>query len=310
MESLLDRHYQFCVVDPEGDYENFEEVLMVGGPDHAPTVDEAMRLLEKPEESAIVSLTGMGLGDRPPFFLALLARLLEMRSHTGRPHWFVLDEAHHLMPAAWEPPAGVLPEQIRSVVLVTVHPDLLSPTVLQRVDTVVAVGKDAATTLRAFASATGAELPDFTPPDLERGEVLLWRRGEAPVHLRARAARSQLRRHRRKYAAGALPPEWSFYFRGPEGKLTLRAQNLLIFLQLAEGIDEATWTHHLRRHDYSRWFREHIKDEALAAEAERIEGEKGLSPDESRAQIRAAIERDYTLPAEPVAPVADDEKVV
>ena len=81
-------------------------------------------------------------------------------------------------------------------------------------------------------------------------------------------------------------------FRGPEGKLKLRAQNLSIFLQMAEGVDEDTWLHHLRQQDFSKWFRSVIKDEALAAEAEQIERRGGR---ESRVRIRAAIEKRYTL---------------
>jgi hypothetical protein len=125
------------------------------------------------------------------------------------------------------------------------------------------------------------------------------RRPEVVMRARARPNRTERRRHRRKYAEGALPPERSFYFRGPAGKLNLRAQNLLLFLQMADGVDDETWLHHLRRGDYSRWFRDHIKDDALAAEVERVEGLPGAQPRESRALIRAAIERDYTLPASP-----------
>jgi hypothetical protein len=97
----------------------------------------------------------------------------------------------------------------------------------------------------------------------------------------------------------ARPPDRSFYFEGPEGKLHLRAQNLLLFLQMAEGVDDATWVHHLQRGDYSRWFREAIKDETLASEGAQIERRTNTSPAESRALMKAAIEGRYTLPASP-----------
>jgi hypothetical protein len=100
-----------------------------------------------------------------------------------------------------------------------------------------------------------------------------------------------------KYAAGDLGEDKSFYFRGPDGRLHLRAQNLTLFLQLADGVDEATWMHHLRRGDYSRWFRDAIKDEALALEAADVERERTLDATASRARIRAAVERRYTAPA-------------
>jgi hypothetical protein len=105
------------------------------------------------------------------------------------------------------------------------------------------------------------------------------------------------RRHQRKYAQGELGEDKSFYFRGPEGKLNLRAQNLVLFMQLADGLDDATWLYHLARGDYSRWFGEAIKDEELAAEAAHIEAQPNPDPAESRAHIRAAIEQRYTLAA-------------
>jgi Family of unknown function (DUF5752) len=77
-------------------------------------------------------------------------------------------------------------------------------------------------------------------------------------------------------------------------KLNLRAQNLKLFVQIATGIDDATWLHHLRRQDYSRWIREALKDESLANEVDRIETGRRDSVDQSRAQIFCAIERRYT----------------
>jgi hypothetical protein len=103
-------------------------------------------------------------------------------------------------------------------------------------------------------------------------------------------------RHQRKYAEGELGEDRSFYFRGPNASLNLRAQNLERFKQIGDGVDDTTWEYHLKRHDVSRWFREVIKDEDLAAEAVQIESDD-LTPDDSRARMRLAIERRYTAPA-------------
>jgi hypothetical protein len=65
--------------------------------------------------------------------------------------------------------------------------------------------------------------------------------------IRTIPSHSERRRHVRKYSAGELTEEQSFYFRGPEGKLKIRAQNLALFLQLGEGVDEETWLHHFAR---------------------------------------------------------------
>ncbi len=305
MEGLVEQKYQFCVMDPEGDYESFEGCLALGGPQRPPAVDEVLRALENPETNVVVSMTGMAIGHRPPFFLELLPALLKMRARTGRPHWLILDEAHHVMPAAWKPPEGLLPQVWHNFVLITVHPELLSPDLLGRVDTLLAVGKDAGQTVNYFASAVGLAPPLSESVALAQGEVLFWRRqGEPPAKLLARATVSDRRRHRRKYAEGSLPPERSFFFRGPADKMNLRAHNLLMFLHIADGIDDETWEFHRRQGDYSRWFREGIKDDTLAAEAERVERLSRIKPAVSRAAIRAAVERDYTMPASPTLPVS------
>jgi hypothetical protein len=109
--------------------------------------------------------------------------------------------------------------------------------------------------------------------------------------------KSERKRHSRKYAEGNLGPERSFFFRGREGKLHLKAQNLFMFLQLADGLDDDTWQFHREAGDYSRWFREFVKDPALAEEAAAIEKD-GSDAQQSRAAMRAAIERRYTIPAD------------
>ena len=73
-----------------------------------------------------------------------------------------------------------------------------------------------------------------------------------------------------------------------EGKLKLRAQNLMIFLQMADGVDDETWNFHLRGGHYSGWFQACIKDDELAKEARAVEAQPGLAPEESRRLIREA----------------------
>jgi hypothetical protein len=135
--------------------------------------------------------------------------------------------------------------------------------------------------------------------ELKPGQAIMWNRAskEPPFVLDIAPSSIERRRHRRKYAEGELPPERSFYFKGPAGQLNLRAQNLLLFMQLGEGVDEATWLHHLRAHDYSAWITEAIKDEALAQAVRDVENDQTTSAAESRRLIRAAIEERYTVPA-------------
>ena len=66
--------------------------------------------------------------------------------------------------------------------------------------------------------------------------------------------------------------------------------------QLAEGVDDATWLHHLRQQDYSTWIRDAIKDDPLADIVLAVEQRADLSPGESRVQILDAIHAKYTAP--------------
>ena len=72
----------------------------------------------------------------------------------------------------------------------------------------------------------------------------------------------------------------------------------VLFSQIADGVDDETWLHHLRQGDYSAWMRVAIKDQDLADEVRAIEAEAAGSAAESRRRIRAAIADRYTLPAE------------
>jgi len=131
----------------------------------------------------------------------------------------------------------------------------------------------------------------------QQGKVVAWLVGaeQLPFTVEPRPCRAERIRHHRKYAEGNLRYH-SFYFRGPEGRLNLRAQNLWMFCQIAEGLDEQTWMFHLRRRDYSRWFRKAIRDEYLAQQTERIELRADLTWPQSRHLIRELVGARYTLP--------------
>ena len=202
-----------------------------------------------------------------------------------------------MLPADWGHIGKTLPLKLGETLLVTVHPEHLAPMTLSLVDVIIVVGRSPDKTLKGFAAATERKL---TWPDglsYQRDHAVVWfpRSGEAPYSMRVLSNRNDRIRHRRKYAEGNMHYN-SFYFRGPAGRQNLKAQNLVIFAQIAEGVDEETWLFHLQRGDYSRWFRDAVKDSYLADQAERIEQRQDLPPAETRDLIRGLIEARYTLP--------------
>ena len=78
------------------------------------------------------------------------------------------------MPAEWLPPDGTLPKELTNVVLITVHPDLLSGALLERVDTALVVGANALDTLTDFTRVIKQPAPQMDSTALEPGEFLLW----------------------------------------------------------------------------------------------------------------------------------------
>jgi hypothetical protein len=301
VERLIENEYQICVIDPEGDYVEFEALVTLGGPNRIPGISEILEVLNTHRKSLSVNLLGVPMADRPTFFQGLLSRIQELRAKTGRPHWIILDEAHHLLPAALDSATLTIPQELGSAALVTVHPDHVSKAILGSINGVVAVGNDPRGVVEQFNKGAGARL-NVDQPGLDGGEadkVVVWLFSESAIALRVsiKPAKQELRRHKRKYAAGELGQDKSFYFRGPKHQLNLRAQNMNMFTQLAEGIDDETWSYHLAAADYSRWLRESVKDQNIADEVAAIEAEMGLSSAESRAQIVQAIRKHYTDPA-------------
>jgi hydroxymethylpyrimidine pyrophosphatase-like HAD family hydrolase len=300
IERLNARHYNFCVIDPEGDYDVLADAAVLGSPDRAPSVDECMQLLAKPNQNAVINLVGLALSDRPAFFMSLFGRIRDLRAKTGRPHWLIVDEVHHVLPAEWTPAELNLPQELDGVLMVSVGPSAVSATAVGLVETVIVIGEKPAEMLREFAEVNAKPAPASPLEKIPQGEALIWHKEstEAPRHFVIEPSKTERRRHVRKYAEGALPEERSFYFRGPEKKLNLRAPNLITFTDLADGVDEDTWLYHWQRGDVSKWLKSCVKDDELTDQVRELEQKMPDDAGESRKAVRELIERKYTMPAE------------
>lgn len=298
LEQLTEAEYQYCLIDPEGDFQTSPGRVVMGDAEHRPDPAEVVKALAVTPANVVVNLLGVPLEERSAFAAVLLEQIAHHQNVYGRPHWVVIDEAHHMLSRTADVKAAELHEESSGTLLVTVHPSHLHPSELERVDTVVVVGASPREALGEVAAARGLELPPLDEPELEPGQVVVWspERPAELVGIVALEPRAERRRHQRKYAVGELGPDKSFYFRGPSGALNLRAHNLALFLQMADGVDPDTWQYHLERNDYSTWLREAIKDADLADEVLEIEHEPN-PPERSRALVRKAIDRRYTLPA-------------
>jgi hypothetical protein len=296
IERLIDRDYQICIIDPEGDYGTLDGLVTIGNRLRAPVADEVIDRLGHGRANVVVNLLGIPLEDRPDFFAQLLPRLQALRARTGGPDWILIDEVHHLLPAHWGQASYMLPQRLGETILITFRPSEVAPAILGMIDIAVAVGPSPALTLGDLAKALGQE-PPAVPPT-KRDQAIIWERSAAgePYPAIIVPARSARLRHLRKYAEGNLGPR-SFFFRGPAARMNLRAQNLAVFCELALGVDDDTWLHHLRRGDYSAWLAGTIKDADLAGEVASVEQAPRLTSLDSRRLVREAIDRRYMLAA-------------
>jgi energy-coupling factor transporter ATP-binding protein EcfA2 len=306
VERLIQKQYQVCVIDPEGDYDDFGQFVTLGANDRIPGVSEILEVLKNTGTSISINMLGVPLADRPGYFVALLPRLQELRARTGRPHWVVIDEAHHLLPAELDTATLTIPSSLGSFAMITVHPKSVSKVLLDTLNTIIAIGLDPGAIIKEVNEGSGKSWA--LPPgngagesgaEIKSGEMLVWQAPESnlPAKVTLKKAKAALRRHKRKYAAGELGEDKSFYFRGPAGKLNLRAQNLNLFAQIAAGVDDETWSFHLKQKDYSVWLRKAVKDDAVADQVAEVESNTQLSPTESRERILETLRTHYTSPA-------------
>jgi hypothetical protein len=287
VERIVRAGRSLCLLDPEGDHQALAELegsLVLGGKTERAlaTPEEVEQLLRRPAGCLVLNLSALSMAEKVTYATKILPVVAAVRATSGLPHWLIIDEAHHIVPAEGSAAVDLVRAGSESLALITMSPDLLATDVRREVRTMLTTDPTAA---------------EGGPP-LARGEAMLVPldgSGTPPVRFRVAPREVEHRRHLRKYTEGELPADRSFYFRGPEEKLNLRAANLVRFVELADGVDEATWTHHLRSGDYSRWLRQMIKDPDLADEVAAIERDRALNAGDSRRRVLDALRTRYAV---------------
>ncbi|HTI90559.1 MAG TPA: HAD-IIB family hydrolase [Puia sp.] len=292
MESLIRKQYQFCLIDPEGDYLDLPGATLVGNEVSLPPMEEIGQLLKDPQQNLVICTLSVALHDRPEFFFRLLDLLVEMRRQYSRPHWLIMDEAHHLVPGPMGIAADRFPPDFNNFIVVSTSPHALHASALAKIGMIISIGDNAAYPFEQFGQLLQCEVPTDIPR-LAEGEICVWERGGSvsPFVVRYNQPHQLLQRHKKKYAQGDMGNN-SFIFTGEERRLHLVANNLLLFLHIAEGVDIETWLYHLHRKDFTNWFRKTIHDEDLAKAGEEAEQMKDTAA--SRRHVLDLIAQKYT----------------
>ena len=236
-ERFVEQGFQFCVLDPEGDYEELEDVVVVGDADNPPSTREIFDLLSKPSNNVAVNMLGLKTDERPDYFAKLLPELAEMRDRTGRPHWLVIDEAHHLMPAARDGASFACQGAAGD------HPDHrasrpgFARCARSDVETVMALGPEADKVDRELLRGDRRRASRQASRRRPRTRCCsgTGRRASRPTPISVEGPRQTRKRHKRKYAEGDLGDQQLLFPRAGR-----RAQ--------AEGAESDDVPAHRRRH--------------------------------------------------------------
>jgi len=174
LERLTVQGYNFCVIDSEGYYDGLKGTLTVGTAAKVPTLEETQQLLNAYDTNFTVNLAAVKVDEQPKFFLALLSRIQEARSRTGRPHWLLLDQIHHLLPADLQHCGSARPTQLEGVLYIGTPPRFVVKAALKRISSALAIGKDPQHALGEFSALAGIAPPPQTAVDLKNNEALYW----------------------------------------------------------------------------------------------------------------------------------------
>jgi HAD superfamily hydrolase (TIGR01484 family) len=188
LERLNEKRYQFCLIDPEGDFRGLQDTLLLGDQEQAPSPEQVLAALRAGDKSLVVNLLAVPQESRSVYFASLMARCVELRVQTGRPHFIVVDEAHHMLQAGEVELPAPLSHPPRGLLLITVQPDQLAAAVLRKMDTLIVRGHKAREMIAQFAAASGRPAPaldDCAP--LGNDEAFAWSCG-APAMVRFRPA--------------------------------------------------------------------------------------------------------------------------
>lgn len=304
-ERLIERDYSVCVFDPEGDHAplgRLRGVASVGGRAALPAPEEIPHLLRDRLHSLIVDLSLTPAAERQPYLTRALAALREQRRETGTPHWIFIDEAQTALYGgsasceAFDPEAG-------GFCLVSFRPADMCAGACASFDFLLTVAgekgveEEALAALGEVAGIDAAGLGELRRAPLTLGEAVLVRIGPRPelevVDLGPRWVRHV--RHWHKYARSQLPVHQRFYVRSPRGATGSVAGNLAELHRELVLCGPDVIEHHTRGRDFSRWVRDVMRDEELAAAMSDVEALAGgsLSTEDIRARLLRAIEERY-----------------
>lgn len=286
-EKLLEREYQLCLIDPEGDYAGiraFPHTLLLGGEnDQPPSVEQVTTLIEYTDLSLILDLSLYTMQEKTTYLESLLRGLKSLRSRRGKPHWILIDEAHYFFSEENTSLNTLLADEMQEggIGIISYRPSQLAPAILNAVHNWIFT-RFAELEELSFLSSTVNNI--CTPETLQqvsalpRGKALVCFHADAPtvnsptlIEYKISKRTTPHIRHLHKYLRASLPSEKQFYFHitevydGPE-----TAGSLWEFLEAMHKLPTRTLEYHLGNSHFEQWLSKVLHDKELAQQMRKI----------------------------------------
>jgi len=290
-ERMVQAHQGFCIIDPEGDYLTLDDAVTVSGLIAPPTTEESVHHLLQAQLNVVVSALALDPPERVQLFGELLPFIQDLRRVSGRPYWLIVDEAHYMLPhcAVWPP--GFLGNM--GAIIVALDFDQVCPALLDGVDVLVTLGSTARELVEQFAKRIQRRCPEFPERSPGPEYACLWdlRKDKEVAMLNQLRPAQKHHRHSGKYVAGDVGAWHAFHF----STLGQSASNLTEFLSLSTRLEDGALCDYMNAGDFSKWFREVIRDDVLANKTHLVEIDPRLAPQDALEQITRLVQSRYHI---------------
>lgn len=288
IERLLEREYQLCVIDSEGDYgslQAFPQTLILGGSEaYPPPVAHVITLMEYTRLSLIIDLSLYSLEEKTTYLTSLLVGLKSLRSQRGKPHWLVIDEAHYFCSTSESPLTHLIVDEMQAggIGVISYRPSLLAPAVIAAIDHWILTQVNDNEEL-AFLSQemkinsthpAALQIPDLTPGKAFVRFNPLDTQDVSPVIVEYKSHQRTTThiRHLHKYLRAPLPANKQFYFKIDEAYQGPRtAASLWGFLEALPQLPLASLQYHLHHKHFEQWLTKVLYDKELARQLRKID---------------------------------------
>lgn len=310
VEKLLQREYQVCIIDPEGDYGGiraFPQTLVIGGKDSLlPPVEQILTLIEYTQLSLILDLSIYTLEEKKAYITSFLQGLKSLRAKHGKPHCLLIDEAHYFCPFEGGKLSGLIAEEMKEggVALVSYRPSLLAPNILDLVDNwMITQIKDPA---ELDFLTKKMSLPCNNPaiekiPNLNPGKSFIYldkafhKKDDTPSIMEYKTFQrvTQHVRHLHKYLRAPLPASKQFYFNIQGSYKGLKsAASLWEFSEAIKQLPLSSIQYHLQHKHFEKWLTKVLHDKELSRKIRKI-ARRHLDGEFLREELSKSIKKRY-----------------